>query len=44
MASLFRPTYTDKKTGKARKTKKWYGQYTDADGILHEPVMEGDFA
>ena len=26
MASLFRPTYTDKKTGKQRKTKKWYGR------------------
>jgi hypothetical protein len=32
MASLFRPTYTDKKTGKPRKTKKWYGQFTDGDG------------
>jgi integrase len=35
MASLFRRTYTDKRTGKIRKTKKWYGQYTDADGILN---------
>jgi integrase/recombinase XerD len=32
MASLFRPTYLDKKTGKSRKVKKWYGQYTDAEG------------
>lgn len=33
MASLFRPTYTDRKTGKSRKAKKYYGQYVDADGI-----------
>ncbi len=33
MASLFRPTYTDK-SGKRRKAKKWYGQYRDADNIL----------
>ena len=26
MASLFRPTFTDKKTGQLRKTKKWYGR------------------
>jgi hypothetical protein len=32
MASLFRPTYTDKQ-GRQRKASKWYGQYTDADGI-----------
>src|SRR5262245_3244187 len=33
MTSLFHPTYTDKKTGRPRKAKKWYGQYTDGDGI-----------
>ena len=26
MASLFRPSFTDKKTGKLRKTKKWYAK------------------
>src|SRR5262245_45599400 len=33
MASLFRPTYTDKVTGEARSARKWYGQYTDGDGV-----------
>ena len=33
MASLTRRTYTDKKTGKRRKTKKWYGKFIDADGV-----------
>jgi integrase len=34
MASLFRPTYTDKKTGRRRKLKRWYVKYRDADGIV----------
>src|SRR5579872_6085770 len=34
MASIFRPTYTDKKTGKKRKLKRWYVKYRDADGIV----------
>jgi integrase len=34
MASLFRPTYTDKKTGKRRKLSRWYVKYRDADGIV----------
>jgi integrase len=34
MPTLFRRTFRDKKTGKLRKTKKWYGQYTDANGAV----------
>jgi hypothetical protein len=34
MASLFRPTYTDKKTGKLRKLKRWYVKYRDANGAV----------
>ncbi len=34
MASIFRPAYTDKKTGRARKLKRWYVKYRDADGIV----------
>ena len=34
MASIFRPTYTDKKTGKARKLRRWYVKYRDADGVV----------
>ena len=43
MASIFRPAYTDKKTGRTRKLKRWYVKYRDADGIvrrvqgLHRP-------
>lgn len=32
MAGLFRPTYKDKRTGKIRKTAKWYGWLTTPDG------------
>src|SRR5579859_2109443 len=32
MSALFRRTYTDKQTGESRTARKWYGQYTDADG------------
>jgi hypothetical protein len=46
MASLFRPSYThtDKKTGKKslRKAKKWYGQYTDADSVLHRVPLSAN--
>src|SRR5262245_44435579 len=38
MASIFKPTYTtvDPATGtkQRRKTKKWYIQYRDSDGIV----------
>lgn len=34
MASLFRPSYRDKATGKARRLKKWYGKYADASGAI----------
>ena len=32
MAGLFKPSYKDKKTGQVRKTAKWYGWLTTADG------------
>jgi integrase len=48
MASLFKPTYTvcDPKTGKrvTRKAKKWYGQYTDGDGIKQRVALATDKA
>jgi hypothetical protein len=34
MASLFRPTYPDKKTGKIKRLKRWYAKYRDAAGKL----------
>ena len=42
MAFLFRPTYTDKKTGKQRKAKKWYGRYTDADRIVQRVPLSAN--
>ncbi len=46
MASLFKPTYTNKdpKTGKriTRKASKWYGQYQDGDGILRRVPLAKD--
>ena len=33
MASLFQPTYRDKKTGATRKLKKWYAKYSNAQGV-----------
>jgi integrase len=46
MASLFRPTYTtiDRRTGRRakRKAKKWYGQYTDADGTLRRVPLSAN--
>jgi integrase/recombinase XerD len=32
MASIFKGKYTDKKTGKTRATRTFYGEYADADG------------
>ena len=32
MASLFRPTWKDPKTGKTRRTTTWHARYRDADG------------
>jgi hypothetical protein len=34
MAAIFRPSYTDKKTGKTRKLRRWYVKYRDADGMV----------
>jgi integrase len=34
MASVFRPTYSDKKTGRTRKLRRWYVKYRDADGTV----------
>lgn len=36
MASIFRPTYTDKKTGKTKRLKRWYGKYRDALGVVRK--------
>lgn len=48
MASLFKPTYSarDPKSGDRiqRKTKKWYGQYIDGDGILRRVPLATDKA
>jgi hypothetical protein len=29
MASIFRPTYTEKKTGRTRKLRRWYVKYRE---------------
>ena len=46
MAHLFRPTYTakDPQTGgtRRRQTRKWYGQYCDADGIRKRVPLSTD--
>jgi hypothetical protein len=34
MASIFRPTYSDKQTGKIKRLKRWYGKYRDATGAI----------
>jgi integrase len=44
MASLFRPTYTDKKTGEPRKAKKWYGQFTDGGGVTRRVPLSANKA
>src|SRR5262245_61496182 len=39
MAGIFRPTYRDKKTGKVKRTKKWYAWVTLPDGRrLRKPL------
>ena len=38
MSKVFKRTYTDKK-GKRCRTRKYYGSYTDADGIRR--IMDG---
>ena len=35
MANVYRRSYIDQKTGKKKKTAKYYGKYVDGDGILH---------
>ena len=42
MPSLFKPTYTDKKTGKPRKAKKWYGQFKDQEGTLRRVPLSAN--
>ncbi|GAA4424238.1 hypothetical protein GCM10023155_10030 [Bremerella cremea] len=48
MASIFKPTYSakDPKTGKTiqRKTKKWYGQYRDENGVTRRVPLCTDKA
>src|SRR4051794_37240323 len=36
MASLFRPTYPDKKTGKPKRLKRWYAKYRDATSAVRK--------
>lgn len=36
MSSLYRPSYPDKKTGKPKRLKRWYGKYRDAAGVLRK--------
>jgi site-specific recombinase XerC len=36
MARLFRPTYPDKKTGKIKRLKRWYGKYRAASGRIQK--------
>jgi integrase len=33
MASIFRPVYTDKKTGRPKRLKRWYAKFRDAAGV-----------
>ena len=46
MANLFKPTYTatDPLTGRKsqRRTKKWYGQFTDAGGIARRVPLSAN--
>src|SRR5205823_3523733 len=42
MASIFRPTYTDKATGRPRKLRRWYVKYRDADGIVRRVAGYAD--
>ena len=48
MAALLKPTYTkiDPKTGRriTKKSRKWYGQYVDADGITRRVPLCTDKA
>lgn len=39
MASIFRPTYTDKMTGKTKRLKRWYGKYRDALGVVRKTPL-----
>lgn len=46
MSNLFKPSYTkvDRKTGQKsrRKSRKWYGQFTDPDGEVHRVPLCND--
>jgi hypothetical protein len=44
MGSLFKPTYTDKKTGERRKARKWYGQFVDALGVTRRKPLSANKA
>ena len=44
MPKVFKRAYKDAKTGKSRKTGKYYGHYTDADGIRRRVVLCSDKA
>jgi hypothetical protein len=40
--ALFKRTYRDPKTGKKRKTAKWYGQFRDLAGQVHRVPLATD--
>jgi len=42
MSRVFRRSYRDRKTGKVRRTSKYYGCYTDADGIRRRVALFTD--
>ena len=44
MAHLIRPTYTDRKTGKSKRTAKWYGVYKDTDGVKQRVPLSANKA
>ena len=42
MASLFRPTYKCKRTGKLKRTKKWYAKYRGPDGVVRKVPLSAN--
>ena len=37
--SLFKQKYRDRKTGETRDSKKWYGEYVDANGVTRRVAL-----
>jgi integrase len=44
VAGLYKPSYRDKRTGKSKKTAKWYGWFRAADGTKHRVPLCRDKA